>query len=181
MLAALGIDPEPVVVTLWSGPAELCARMQKEVEALLPEYRHVVVTEAGVAGRCGLRVAQGTPVELGLRVKRALRGKRIGMVAALFGAGTEGEALRQAAFLVAPTKVLAYNMRLERLHLRWWDWLTAYLFLAGVPLGRAQARPWWWPLPHRKTFAPDEVTVVEGRAGSAARPAVASPVPAPQA
>lgn len=170
---ALGIDPEPVVVTLWSGPAELCGRMQAEVESLLPEYRHVVVSEGGEAGRCGLRVGQGTPVELALRVKQALRGKRIGMVAALFGAGAEGEALRQAAFLVAPSKVLAYNTRLERLHLRMWDALTAYLFLAGVPLGRAQARPWWWPLPHRRTFAPDEVKVVEGRAASAARRAVA--------
>ncbi|MBN8734083.1 MAG: hypothetical protein J0L64_26335, partial [Acidobacteria bacterium] len=67
---ALGIDPEPVVVTLWSGQAELCARMQAEVEALLPQYRHVVVSEGGVAGRCGLRVGPGTPVELALRVKQ---------------------------------------------------------------------------------------------------------------
>ena len=50
---ALGIDPEPVVVTLWSGPAELCGRMQAEVESLLPEYRHVMVSEGGVAGGAG--------------------------------------------------------------------------------------------------------------------------------
>ena len=173
VLMALGYDPEPVVVTLWSGPEELCARMQAEVESLLPHYRHVAISAEAVAGRCAVRVDGETAVTLALRIRSRLHRKRLGMVAAMFGAGESGEALRQAAFLLAPGRVLAFNTRLERLHLRLRDPLTAYLFLAGAPLDAARARPAWWPLPHRKTFAPDEVTVVKGRPASRARAAAA--------
>ncbi len=181
VLAALGYDPDPVVVTLWSGPEDLCARMQAEVESLLPQYRHVPVSAGDVAGEppgdgagcSAARLRDESAVTLALRIRSKLPGKRLGMVAVMFGAGEQGEALRQAAFLLAPGRVLAFNPKLERLHLRVSDALTAYLFLAGVPLDAARARPAWWPAPHRKTHAPDEVMVVKGRPAARARATVA--------
>ncbi len=170
---ALGFDPDPIVVSFWSGPAELCERMQAEVEKLLPQYRHVIVSREAIPGRCSLRVETGPPFEMFARLRRTLRGKRIGMAPVLFGSGPEGEPLRQIAFLLAPSKILAYNPQLERLHLRLFDFITGFLFLSGMPLDRARLRPRWWPMPHDRTFAPDTVQIVNGRRASAARSPVA--------
>ena len=169
LLAALGYDPDPIVVSFWSGPLNLCQRMQNEVELLLPQYRHVIVSQEPVPGRCSLRLEPGPPFEMFARLRRSLRGKRIGMAPVLFGTGPAGEPLRQIAFLLAPTKILAYNPQLERLHLRLMDFITGFLFLAGMPLDRARLRPRWWPMPHRGTVAPDEVQIVEGRPASPTR------------
>ena len=49
---------------------------------------------------------------------------------------------------LAPRKILAYNSRLERHHLRL-D-LASFLFWRGVPLDRIYLRPWWWPWPKRE-------------------------------
>lgn len=170
---ALGIDPDPIVVTFWSGPAPLCERMQAEVEKLLPQYRHVIVSQESIPGRCSLRIEPGPPFEMYARLRRTLRGKRIGMAPVLFSAGPEGEPLRQIAFLLAPSKILAYNPQLERLHLRLFDFITGFLFLSGMSLDRARLRPRWWPMAHERTFAPDTVQVVNGRRASAARSPVA--------
>ncbi|MEP7364344.1 MAG: glycosyltransferase, partial [Acidobacteriota bacterium] len=170
LLAAFGYDPDPVVVSFWSGPVALCERMQAEVEALLPQYRHVIVTQGPIEGRCSLHVEPGPPFEMSNRLRQALRGKRIGMAPVLFGTGPEGEPLRQVALLLAPTKILAFNPNLERLHLRLMDFITGFLFLAGMPLDRARLRPrWWWPVPEQRTFAPDSVQIVDGRPASPAR------------
>ena len=168
-LTVLGFDPNPIVVSFWSGPADLCERMQAEVEALLPQYRHVIVSQEAINGRCSLRLKPGPPFEMLRRLRQSLRGKRIGMVPVLFGSGAEGEPLRQVAILLAPTKILAYNPQLERLHLRLRDFITGFLFLAGLPLDRARLRPSWWPMPHQRTYAPDSVQIVEGRPTSPVR------------
>jgi glycosyltransferase involved in cell wall biosynthesis len=81
-------------------------------------------------------------------------------------------ALRRAAYRLAPRKILAYNSRLERHHLRL-D-LPSLLFWCGVPLDRIYLRPWWWPWPKReRTVTPHGYRVLEGRACSPERRRVA--------
>ena len=69
------------------------------------------------------------------------------------GAGHAQRASRQraaarAAYRLAPRKILAYNSRLERHHLR--PDLASFLFWRGVPLDRIYLRPWWWPWPQAR-------------------------------
>jgi len=76
--------------------------------------------------------------------------------------GREPSALRRAAYRVAPRKILAYNSRLERHHLRFN--LSSFLFWRGVPLDRIHLRPWWWPWPRReRSSTPESCQVHEGR------------------
>ena len=85
---------------------------------------------------------------------------------------SEARALQRAAFRLAPRKILAYNSRLERHHLRL-D-LASLLFLRGVPLDRIRLRPWWWPWPKRdRSIVPDTVRRLEGRPCDPARRRVA--------
>jgi len=95
----LGKGPEVAVVTFCTGPADLCRRMADEVRELVPGRRHFFVTE------------DNWP-----QVRRELKPYRIGLVPVLLG--PTHRALRRAAFRLAPHKILAYNSRLERHHLR---------------------------------------------------------------
>ena len=80
--------------------------------------------------------------------------------------------MRRAAYRLAPRKILAYNSRLERHHLRL-D-LASFLFWRGVPLDRIYLRPWWWPWPKReRSVTPHGYRVLEGRACSPERRRVA--------
>jgi glycosyltransferase involved in cell wall biosynthesis len=149
----LGKDPEAVVVTFCSGDADLCRRMADEVRALVPERRHFVVTE------------ENWP-----KLRRQLRAFRMGLAPVMLGG--HGGALRRAAYWRAPRKILAYNSRLERHHLR--PDLASFLFWRGVPLDRIYLRPWWWPWPKREhTVTPTGYRVLEGRACAAERRRVA--------
>jgi glycosyltransferase involved in cell wall biosynthesis len=149
----LGKDPEAVVVTFASGPPDLCRRMHDEVRDLVPERRHFLATE------------ENWP-----ELRGQLRRHRIGLAPVLFAAGPH--ALRRAAFRLAPRKILAYNSRLERHHLR--ADLDSLLFLRGVPLDRIRLRPWWWPLPKRDlTIVPDTTRRIDGRACAPGRRRVA--------
>lgn len=153
----LGKDPEAVVVTFATGPADLCRRMHNEVRALVPDRRHFLATP------------ENWP-----ELKRELRRYRIGLAPVLLT--REPSALRRAAFRLAPRKILAYNSRLERHHLR--PDLASFLFWRGVPLDRIWLRPRWWPLPVReRSAAPDAIHRFEGRvcAPSRRRIAVLSP------
>lgn len=139
----LGKGSEAVVVTFCSGPAELCRRMADEVRALVPERRHFVATTENWA-----------------ELRRELKGYRIGLAPVMLTSGSS--ALRRAAYRLAPHKILAYNSRLERHHLRF-D-LASLLFWRGVPLDRIYLRPWWWPWKKReRSAAPGGYRVVEGR------------------
>ena len=51
--------------------------------------------------------------------------------------------MRLQAVRIAPTRILAYNARLERHHLRVRTWIASFLFLSGVPLDRIWLRPSW--------------------------------------
>lgn len=139
----LGKDPEAVVVTFCTGDAELCRRMAEEVKRLVPDRRNFVVTEESWPSR-----------------RRELKRYRIGLAVVMLT--RRPSPLRRAAYWRAPRKILAYNSRLERHHLRL-D-LASFLFWWGVPLDRIYLRPWWWPWPHRDhTVVPRDYRVLEGR------------------
>ena len=149
----LGKDPEAVVVTFCSGDAALCRRMADEVRSLVPGRRHFVATEENWA-----------------EVRGQLRKFRIGLAPVMLG--KQPSALRRAAWRMAPRKILAYNSRLERHHLRF-D-LASFLFWRGVPLDRIYLRPWWWPWPKREqSVSTPGCRVLEGRACSPGRRRVA--------
>ena len=149
----LGKGSEAVVVTFCSGDAALCARMAEEVRALVPERRHFLATE------------ENWPA-----LRRELKPFRIGLAPVMLGA--EPSALRRAAYRLAPHKILAYNSRLERHHLRLN--LSSLLFWRGVPLDRIYLRPWWWPWPKReRSVTPTGYRVIEGRPCDASRRRVA--------
>ena len=140
----LGKDPEAVVVTFCTGDAALCRRMADEVRGLVPDRRHFVVTE------------ENWP-----EMRRQLKRLRIGLAPVMLT--RQPSALRRAAYRLAPRRILAYNSRLERHHLRL-D-LPSFLFWRGVPLDRIYLRPWWWPWPKREhSVTPRGFGVLEGRA-----------------
>jgi glycosyltransferase involved in cell wall biosynthesis len=139
----LGKDPEAVVVTFCTGDRELCRRMAEEVQCLVPDRRHFVVT------------GDNWPA-----MRRNLKGYRIGLAVVMLT--HQRNLVRRAAYRLAPRKILAYNSRLERHHLRL-D-LASCLFWRGVPLDRIYLRPWWWPWPRRDhSVAPRDYRVLEGR------------------
>ena len=149
----LGKGPEAVVVTFATGDPELCRRMAEEVRALVPDRRHFVATEENWAA-----------------LRRELKPYRIGLAPVMLT--RQGNWLRRAALRLAPHKILAYNSRLERHHLRL-D-LASLLFWRGVPLDRIYLRPWWWPWKKReRSVVPAGYRVVEGRACTAGRRRVA--------
>jgi glycosyltransferase involved in cell wall biosynthesis len=150
---SLGKDPEAVVVTFATGDADLCRRMAAEVRELVPDRRHFLATE------------ENWP-ELRIELKRY----RIGLVPVMLT--RQPSALRRAAYKLAPRKILAYNSRFERHHLRFN--LPSFLFWRGVPLDRIYLRPWWWPWPKReRTLVTKGYRALEGRATSPGRRRVA--------
>ena len=121
-------NPEAVVVSFASGPPELAARMFEEVQHLVPDRRHFLITPGEFQGYGQLRAR--------------FRPYRIALAPVLF-AGSEHAAMRRAAGLLAPGKILAYNSALERHHLRLRTWIASLLFVNGVPLDRIFLRPRW--------------------------------------
>jgi glycosyltransferase involved in cell wall biosynthesis len=176
LFGVLGKDPDAVVVTFCTGDAGLCRRMADEVRALVPDRRHFVVTP-----------------ENWIEMRRELRRYRIGLAPVMLARARTAkpladgapsnrshdrkgvvstDALRRAAFRLAPRKILAYNSRLERHHLRL-D-LPSLLFWRGVPLDRIYLRPWWWPWKKRERgVVPTGYRVIEGRACSPERKRIA--------
>ena len=151
--ALLGKDPEAVVVTFAAGDPALAARMADEIHRLVPDRRHFLATE------------ENWP-----RLRPELRRYRIGLAPVLIAG--KPSALRRAAFRAAPRKILAYNGRLERHHLRF-D-LASLLFWRGVPLDRIYLRPRWWPWPRReRTTVPEGFRILEGRPCSSDRRRIA--------
>jgi glycosyltransferase involved in cell wall biosynthesis len=149
----IGKDPEAVVVTFASGPPELCRKMAEEVRRLVPDRRHFLATE-----------------ETWPDLRRELRRFRVGLAPVMLAGGSN--ALRRAAYRFAPRKILAYNGRLERHHLRL-D-LASFLFWRGVPLDRIRLRPRWWPWRGvERSVEPRGRRVIEGRPCSPGRRRVA--------
>src|SRR5215212_6579020 len=105
----LGKDPEAVVVSFLSGPESLARPMLQEIRSLVPDREHYAVTDLQIEGITCIR-----PCDL----PGPLRRKRIGLAPTLFTADPDYSSLRSAALRLAPGKILAYNSRLERHHLR---------------------------------------------------------------
>ncbi|MGI8744129.1 MAG: GNAT family N-acetyltransferase [Bryobacteraceae bacterium] len=162
LLGLAGKDPEAIVVTFSTGAPELVAQVFAGIQQLVPERRHFLV-EPGA-----------TYADL----RRRFRGYRIGLAPVLFTDDSRFRNLRRAAFLLAPTKILAYNHRLERHHLRLRTWIASLLFLRGVPLDRIFLRPsWLMPWKKDRSIYPAEYLDLAGREFVAGRRRVAVVTP----
>ncbi len=152
----LGKDPEAIVVTVASGDPELAKGVFAEFQRLVPDRRHFLV-ESGEFG------AQST-LEIYRQLRRRFRGYRIGQIALLLDRDPRYTALRRAAFLCAPTKILAYNARLERHHVTVGAPITSLLFVRGVSIYRIFLRPKWLvPWKKDRSLYPSNVQEIEGR------------------
>ena len=157
-----GKDPEAIVVTFASGEPELVARMFAEIQQLVPDRRHILV-ESGASYN---------------DLRRRLRDYRIGLAPVLFTGEPEHSDLRRAALLLAPTRILAYNRRLERHHLRLGTWIASLLFLKGLPLDRIWLRPsWLFPWKKDRSVYPTEYLDLPGRPFQAGRRRIAVVAP----
>jgi ribosomal protein S18 acetylase RimI-like enzyme/glycosyltransferase involved in cell wall biosynthesis len=164
----LGKDHEAVVVTFLSGDPERARAMFDEIRKLIPERRHYAVAPEGVS------VENAIPFHSYRRLRKALRRMRIGLAPVLFDRDPRYTPMRRAAFLLAPTRILAYNDRLERHHLRLRTLIASLLFWQGVALDRIFLRPWWlFPFKRDRSVVPDTHESFEGRPLSSERPRVA--------
>jgi polysaccharide biosynthesis protein PslH len=157
LFGLLGKHPEAIIVSFRSGGDAIADAMCAEIRRLEPSRRHfeMRLEDAG-------------------DVKRLFRGYRIGLAPVLFTGDPKYRPLRLAAARLAPRKILAYNARLERHHLRLSQPIASWLFLKGVPLDRIFLRPkWLWPWRKDRTSRPNGYRVIEGRMRREGRPAVA--------
>ncbi len=177
VFALLGKESEAVVVSFLSGEAAAAAGMLDEIRRLLPERRHFAVSLGPAPETPGvtfLRVAPGSAWQMYLRLRRAIRRYRIGMAPVLFTPDRSFGALRRAAFLLAPTRILAYNARLERHHLRVRTAVASWLFLRGAPLDRIFLRPRWLvPWKKDRSQFPATCKILDGRPLSPSRRRIA--------
>jgi ribosomal protein S18 acetylase RimI-like enzyme len=156
----LAKDPEAIVVSFASGDPELVRRMHEEIRQLEPQRRHFLVRAGEFSSYWQLR--------------KRFRAYRIGLAPVLLTPDSRYRALRRAAFLLAPTKILAYNQRLERHHLRLSTAIASWLFLKGIPLDRIFLRPkWFMPWKKDRSVYPAHVQEIEGRPLAARRRRIA--------
>ena len=157
LFGLLGKHPEAIVVSFRSGEDALADAMCAEIRRLEPSRRHFEVRLEDVPD-----------------IARLFRGYRIGLAPVLFTGDPKYRPLRMAALRLAPRKILAYNARLERHHLRWFQPMASWLFVRGLPLDRIFLRPaWLWPWRKDRTTRPNGHRVIEGRARREGRPVVA--------
>jgi len=153
---ALGKDPEAIIVSFATGDPTLTQRMFAEIQALEPTRKHVLVNPEDAG--------PDSAFSKYLRLRARFRANRIGLAPVLFTGEPQHRALRRAVFLLAPTRILAYNQRLERHHLRFATVIASFLFLKGVPLDRIFLRPTWLaPWKRDRSVYPTEVREIEGR------------------
>ena len=162
----LGKDPEAIVVTFASGDGELAARMFAEIQRLVPDRRHFLVEPKEFPGHSTFSIYR--------QLRRRFRTYRIGQAPLLLDADPRYRGLRRAAFLYAPTRILAYNSRLERHQLSVGTAIASLLFAKGVPLDRIFLRPKWLaPWKKDRSVYPTQVQEIEGRPMSPRRRRVA--------
>jgi len=160
-----GYEAEAVVVHFASGPVERVRAMYDEILALEPDREHYVVSIGEPLG-FGIPLVLHAPSLPELRMQ--LGPKRIGLAPFLLGR----DSLCWLVFQAAPRKMLAFNARGERHHLRVRSAIASTLFAAGVPLDRIWLRPWWWPLARERSRPSAASVTLAGRA-LAGRPRVA--------
>ena len=171
----LGKDPEAVVVTFLSGKPSRAAAMAAEVRRLIPDRRHLTIAVGTEAlSLADIVLERGSTWRLYGQLRRRLRHYRVGIAPVLFDGTPNFRPLRLAAMLFAPRRILAYNARLERHHLRLRNWIASLLFLRGVPLDRIFLRPYWlFPWKRDRSSAPSLSHEFEGRPLSKTRPRIA--------
>jgi polysaccharide biosynthesis protein PslH len=162
----LGKDPEAIVVTFASGDPELAKRMFAEIQRLVPDRRHSLVDPGEFSVKSTLEIYG--------QLRKRFRAYRIGQAALLLDRDPRYAAFRRAAFLYAPTKILAYNARLERHHLSVGTAIASLLFAQGVPLDRIFLRPKWLvPWKKDRSVYPSRIQEIAGRPMSPHRRRVA--------
>jgi len=162
----LGKDPEAIVLSFATGDPELAQRMFAEIQRLEPRRRHILVKPDEFKADSTFRNYR--------QLRKRFGAYRIGLAPVLFDKDRRHRALRFAAFLLAPTKILAYNERLERHHLRLRTAVASLLFLNSVPLDRIFLRPKWLvPWKRDRSAYPTDVLEIEGRPTSARRRRIA--------
>ena len=169
LFRVLGKDPEGVVVSFASGDPALGERMFAEIQELVPDRRHFLVRPE--------ELSPGSTLGLYRQLRKRFRKFRIGLAPVLFTNDRRYRAWRLAAFLLAPAKILAYNARLERHHLRLRTAIASLLFLRGVALDRIFLRPSWLvPWKKDRSVYPTECEEFAGRPiGSRKHVAVLTP------
>lgn len=163
----LGKEGEAIVLHFASGPAERARAMYEEIRTLEPEREHLVVCwREGIAGLPCL------VIESAADLRRQLGRRRVGLAPFLLGK----HPLIPIAIRVAPRRLLAFNARGERHHLRAGDAIASWLFWRGVPLDRIWLRPWWWPWARERSREAVKCVELSGRAlGERRRVAMVSP------
>ena len=136
-------DPEAVIVSFWSGADDLARAMVAEIRNLEPKRRHFVITMSGedVPGATMVHLSGGNFRSLLAQTQRALRWYRIGLAPVL--RTRDSHPLRRVATLIAPFRLLLYNARLERHHLKLSHPVASLLFLCGIGRDRIYLRPRW--------------------------------------
>jgi polysaccharide biosynthesis protein PslH len=162
----LGKDPEAIVVTFASGDPELAQLMFAEIQRLVPDRRHVLVEPREFSVQSAVQIYG--------QLRKRFRAYRIGQAPLLLDRDPRYTALRRAAFLYAPTKILAYNARLERHHLTLGAAIASLLFVRGVALDRIFLRPKWLvPWKKDRSIYPTRVEEIAGRPMSPRRRRIA--------
>jgi glycosyltransferase involved in cell wall biosynthesis len=163
----LGKEGEAIVLHFASGEEARARAMYEEIRTLEPGREHLVV--------CWGKAMAGLPcvVVTGRQdLRRQLGRKRVGLAPFLLG----DHPLVKVAMLTAPTRLLAFNSRGERHHLRPSAAIASWLFWRGVPLDRIWLRPAWWPWARERSQEARESAVLTGRPlGGRRRVAVLSP------
>jgi len=142
----LGKSGPPVVAVFLSGDAALSRSMALRMRELAPDYPHVIIG-AGEIDRSHFKYAQDiivvNPHRLlasWLELRRRLGRRWIALAPFLWQRGEQSEAdsyrlLRWLPWLLAPRKLLAFNARLERHHVRLRLPIASWRFLRGEPVG----------------------------------------------
>ncbi len=162
----LGKDPEAIVVAFATGDPDLAERMYAEIQRLVPDRRHFLVKPGDFSTH--------STFEIHRQIRKRFRHYRIGQAPLLLDSDARYRALRLAAFLCAPTRILAYNQRLERHQLSFRTAIASFLFVRGVPLDRIFLRPKWLvPWKKDRSVYPSKVQEIEGRPMSPRRRRIA--------
>jgi glycosyltransferase involved in cell wall biosynthesis len=138
------------VLIFANGPAHRVSAMQEELARLLPAYEHHIIHD-------------GSWLELIERFPPF----SIAHTAALLGPDTDAR-LRWIALALAPTRMLAYDVRGDRFHLHPQQPLASLLFWSGHPVSRIHWRPW-----RDESIHHNEIHQFTGAPASPAKPQVA--------
>ncbi len=140
--------------------------MFAEIQRLVPDRQHFLVEPGEFSGQSTFAIYR--------QLRRRFRAYRIGQAPLLLDRDPQYRALRRAAFLYAPTKILAYNARFERHQLSLRTAIASLLFVRGVPLDRIFLRPTWLvPWKKDRSVYPDKMQEIEGRPMSPRRRLIA--------